>query len=193
MPFIFTKKEIALLKQIEEENDEELLSWKLPNLIFPLFVIGLSLLSYLVFKEETQKSYVGFFNLLLNGSLPMFALSRMSSIGVNLFRFDKSKEKKASHNTYNLRIKIDDFSKYLTIIISFYYIYQVIKSPFVISYWYILFIALSTLFIYLSLFLSKSSFLLQERLIERTLGDSIRDEATETKNHLAKKYGGSND
>ena len=186
---LFSEEERELLKKIERYNSDELLSWRLPNLIFPLVVIGMSLICYLLFKNEDQITAVGVFNLLLNGSLPMFALNRMSSVGINLFKFDKSKEKKASTNTFNLRIKIDEYSKYLIIGISIFYVYQVIYAPFRLSLWYFLHLLVSTFFIYFALTFSKYAYFLQERLIERTIGDDIRDETIEGKNHLNKKYG----
>jgi len=186
---LFSEEERELLKKIERYNSDELLSWRLPNLIFPLVVIGMSLICYLLFKNEDQITAVGVFNLLLNGSLPMFALNRMSSVGINLFKFDKSKEKKASTNTFNLRIKIDEYSKYLIIGISIFYVYQVIYAPFRLSLWYFLHLLVSTFFIYFALTFSKYAYFLQERLIERIIGDDIRDETIEGKNHLNKKYG----
>lgn len=189
MLLLFSESEKALLNKIAKQNTEELFSWRIPNLIFPLFIVLASLGCYLLFKSEDQRSFIGFANLLINGSLPMFALNRMSSVGINLFRFDKSKEKKASTSTYNLRVKIDEYSKYLIFTVSVMYIFQVIHSPFELSFWIPINIIISIVFIYSALIFSRFSFLLQERLVERTLGDDIKDEAIENKKHLANKYG----
>lgn len=184
--YFFSDKEKELLDKIERQNSEELLSWKLPNLAFPITVVVISIGCYFAFKEET--STVGAINLILNGSLPMFALNRMSSVGINLFKFDKSREVSASTNTYNLRVKINEISRLMIFGLMAFYIYQVINTPFKLSCWMLFQVGLAILTIHFTLILSRFSFLLQERLVERTLGDDIRDETIEAKNHLTKKY-----
>lgn len=187
---LFSPAEIELLQKAERTNSDELLYWRMPNVIYPFIVVLVSLLAYCFFKPADKFSWLGLINLIFNGSLPMVALNRMSSIGSNLFKYDKSKEKNANRSTTALRVKIDDYSKILLIAIAFLYIFQVINGPFGWTWWFIVQLILSIIFIRVSLSFSKYAYLLQERLMERTIGDEIMDSAKENKNHLAEKYGG---
>lgn len=186
---LFSQSEQDLLLKAERLNSDELFYWKLPNVIYPFVVILISLVFYFAFKPEDKFTWTGLLNLIFNGSLAMVALNRMSSIGTNLFKFDKAKEKITNTNTTALRVKIDDYSKLLIVFISALYIYQVIKGPFVLSCWLIIQLLISIIFIWFALGFSKYAYLLQERLMERTIGDDIKDGAKENKQHLAGKYG----
>ncbi len=185
----FNKKESELLRKIERTNSEELLFWKLPNVFYPFTVIGLSFIAFFIFKSQDKITFINVINLLFNGSLPLVALNRMSSLGVNLFKFDKSKETSLKTNTLSLRLKIDSYSKLLVFLIAFLYIYQVVNTPFNTSWWLWLQLTCSVFFIYYSIGLSKYAYLLQEKMIETTVGDIIREEANEAKKHLSEKYG----
>ena len=184
----FTIKETTFLKKVEGINEDELLLWKLPNIIYPFVVILVSLLCYGMFKPADKFTWNGLFNLLFNGSLAMVALNRMSSLGGNLFKYDKSKEAKANTTTANLRVKIDDYSKMLVLGIAILYIFQVINTPFEFSWWLVVQLMVSSIFIAYSLYLSKYAFLLQERLLDKTFADEIKEGVTEKKNHLSDKY-----
>jgi len=175
---LFNKIESSFLKKLEGANQEEMLSWKLPNLYYPICVIILSLVCYFLFKES--KSVVAFTNLLLNGSIPMVALNRLSSLGVNIFKFDKTKENsKSKNNTYNLRLKIHYYSQLLVFGIALFYVFQVIHTPFILSWWIVLQLALAVFCIEQSLRISKYAFLLQERLIDVTFDQEMREEMKE--------------
>lgn len=193
MALLFTLKERELLDRIERSNKDELIYWRMPNIIYPFAVILISIVCFLLFKQQENITLIGVVNLLFNGSLPMVALNRMSSLGSNLFKFDKAKERAADTHTTSLRVKIDDYSKILIICIAILYIYQVINSPFPSTGWLWLQLLTSSIFIYFSLNLSKYGYLLQERLIEITLGDNIKETAKETKQHLSEKYDTDND
>ncbi|MBP6235341.1 MAG: hypothetical protein KA270_01840 [Saprospiraceae bacterium] len=186
---LFSKSEQELLSKAERTNTDELFYWKLPNVIYPFVVIFISLIFYLAFKPEDKFTWIGLLNLIFNGSLAMVALNRMSSIGTNLFKFDKAKEQNANTNTTALRVKIDDYSKLLVVFISALYIYQVIKGPFNLDCWLFVQLFCSILFLWLALGFSKYAYLLQERLMDRTIGDDIKDAAHANKQHLEDKYG----
>src|SRR5688572_21243799 len=105
--FVLNRVELRFLRRLESANKDEMLSWKLPNLYYPIVAICLSLVCYLIFKDSNTITTLAFTNLLLNGSIPMVALNRLSTLGINIFRFDKTKEKQKSNaDTYNLRVKI---------------------------------------------------------------------------------------
>jgi hypothetical protein len=179
----FNKAEINFLRKLELSNNEEMLSWRLPNLYYPLAVIVASLACFLLFKDSDKKNFVAFMNLLLNGSIPMVALNRLSSLGINLFKFDKGKEKAKSNNsTYTLRVKIHYYSQLLVFCIALFYIFQVIHSPFPLSYWIILQFIFAALCIDQSLKVSKYAFLLQEKLLDITYEQEVREEI-KTKGH----------
>lgn len=177
---LLNESEVQVLNKSEEINREEMLSWKLPNLYYPLFAIAASMLSFLMFKNSDQITTIAFVNLVLNGSIPMVALNRLSSLGVNLFKFDKSKEKeKSNRDTTNLRIKIHYYSQGLVFSIALFYIFQVIRTPFTLSFCTLLQLLLSYVCIDQSLRVSKYAFLLQEKLIDTTYDKDIRKEILE--------------
>ena len=180
LKFLLSDTEVNFLNKSEFLNREEMLSWKLPNLYYPLFAIVASMISFLAFKNSEQITTVAFLNLVLNGSIPMVALNRLSSLGVNLFKFDKSKEKEKSNgDTTNLRIKIHYYSQGLVFSIALFYIFQVIHTPFTLSCWTILQLGISYICIDQSLRVSKYAFLLQEKLIDSTYDKEIRTEILE--------------
>ncbi|MGQ2982973.1 hypothetical protein [Flavobacterium sp.] len=185
------KKYKSLLKESESSNLDEMLSWKLPNLAFPLGAVFFSWVSFFLFKNNDQITLVGFLNILLNGSLPMLALNRLGSLGVNLFKFDKEKEKQNSDkNTFNLRLKLFYYTFALVFGIAIFYIYQVINNPFILNYWTMGFqLVLLVLLIRESMLVSKYGYLLQEKLLEKTIGDDIKENALIAKKHLKNKYG----
>ncbi|SOD88950.1 hypothetical protein [Spirosoma fluviale] len=189
IPFLFDDKENKLLSKIEKANSSELMYWKLPNIVYPMFVIFLSLVCYFVFKPNDKFTWIAWVNIIFNGSLPMIALNRIGSMGINLFKYDKSKEKVFETDTGLLRVKIDEYSKILLIVIALFYIFQVIKGPFEFSWYLIVQIIISVLLIKFALKFSKCAYLLQDRLLERSLGDEIRDDAKEVKKGLSQKYG----
>jgi len=186
---IFKKTEIDILEKIEKHVSEDLDLWKLPNLIHPLILVGISMVCFYLFKDPQKVTLINFANLLVNGSLPMFAFNRMSSLSTNLFKTNKSEEEKVKTKTYSIRVKINDWSKILIFLIGMFYIYQVIKTPFA-CLCSIMFIQIpfTVLMIYCSVVLSRDSFLLQEQFISSTFADLINDAAKEDKKHLENKY-----
>lgn len=185
-----SKKYKMLLKDSEKINEDEMLSWKLPNLAYPICAVIFSWICYFAFKSNSLISFQGFLNLLLNGSLPMLALNRLGSLGVNLFKYDKLKEKeKKNLNTYNLRVTLYYYSFGLVFSIAILYIYQVINTPF--NYWLNILIQVLLIFFLIreAIIVSKYGYLLQEKLLERTIGDDIKENALIAKKHLKNKYG----
>ncbi|MFT4017693.1 MAG: hypothetical protein QM668_12080 [Agriterribacter sp.] len=176
---LVSKKEKLLLKKLEEANQEEMLSWKLPNLYYPILVISFSLISFWMFKDSDSKSFVAFINLVLNGSIPMVALNRLSSLGINIFKFDKTKERKGKNNTYALRIKIHYYSMGLVFAIALFYIFQVINTPFDLSWTVLIQLLIAALCVEQSLKVSKYAFLLQEKLMDITFDQEMRIEIKE--------------
>lgn len=187
--FLFNDKEKQLLKKVEVDSNDEMMYWKLPNIIYPFGLIVLSLLCYFLFKPSEKFTAAAWLNILFNGSLPMIALNRIGSMGINLFKFDKSKEKVFKTDTTLLRVKIDEYSKFLVLLIVLHYIYQVIQGPFNVSWLLLLQLLTSSIIIRYALVFSKYAYLLQERLLERSLADEIRDDANEGKQNLSEKYG----
>lgn len=187
MYILFTKRERKKFDTLKKTTEEEKIYWTLPNLIYPICVILFSILCAILFSEKKWEG-IEFINILTNGSLAMFSINRVSAVGVNLFnRINHDWEK--TNKTFPLRIKINDYSKLLLLFTALLYSYQIINAPFN-KYWLILIqILITGFFIYISIQLSLYSFLLQQDNKERTVGDEIRDESIDSKNHLAKKYG----
>ena len=171
---IIFRRDVIFLRRLERANKDEMLSWQLPNLYYPICAIILSLLSFLIFKDSSKRTTIAFVNLLINGSVPMMALNRLSTLGVNIFKFDREKEKKKSkYDTYNLRLRIHYYSYALILAIAVLYIFQVTNNPFDWSWWFCLQIPLSIFCVYEALEISKYAYLLQERLIDSTFDQEI--------------------
>ncbi|WP_139180204.1 hypothetical protein [Pedobacter rhizosphaerae] len=178
------------MEKIEKHIADDLDLWKLPNLIHPLMLVGISMIGFCLFKDPKQVTLINVINLLVNGSLPMFAFNRMSSLSTNLFKTNKSEEEKAKTRTYSIRVKINDWSKLLIFLIGIFYVFQVTKTPFncLPSILFVQ-IPLTALMVWCSVTLSRDSFLLQEQFITSTFADLINDGAKEDKKHLQNKYG----
>lgn len=179
LQFFLNTKDKSLLDKAEIANRDEMLSWKLPNLIYPIVVICFSLTSFLLFKDSENKTLGAFINLLLNGSLPMVALNRLSSLGVNIFKFDSGKEKAKSGNTTNLRVIIHYYSQGLIFAIALLYTFQVINIPFNLSWTIVIQLGIAIFCIQQSIQISKYAFLLQEKFMDLTYDFEIRNEIEE--------------
>jgi hypothetical protein len=132
---------------------------------------------------------VGWLGLFFNGSLPLIALNRLSSLGINILKYDKSKEKLQKINTESLRITIIYYALFLIVFIVILYIYQVIRTPIDLSWGLCVQFLISCFFIYEAVCLSKNAYLLQEKLMDRTYSDSVWKETKANKKHLSDKYG----
>jgi hypothetical protein len=115
----------------------------------------------------------------------MVALNRLSTLGINLFKVEKEKGKLS---IYNLRVIIHYYAIFLIGSIFILYIYQVINTPFDIWWSMLIQIIIAIICIHQSLRISKYGYLLQEKMLERTLGDDIKETAKEQKKHLSEKY-----
>lgn len=187
---LFTKPERSFLGNLEKSNSDDLFYWEMSNIGLPFVVIIATLICSYLFKQKSDSSWILLINLLFNGSLPIIALNRIGGICFILFKFDKSKEKFLPVDTTKLRTKLVFFVICLLLSIWILYIYQVSFNPFVNwSYWMIFQFIISAFFIYASLEFSKYAHLLQEKSIERSIVDEIREETSKTKSNLRNKYG----
>jgi hypothetical protein len=166
--------ENSLISFSEKDNKEELINWKIPNLLFPLIVVAVSLIAYGIFIPADKKNWSDFFNLLLNGSIPMVAFNRMSSIISYFSKIEFSDAKKLGISLKNLRMKILFYIIFLILAIIFLYSYQVINKPFDLSCLTLLQFILSGLLFWFSADVTKVAFLLQETLLNNTYELSFR-------------------
>ena len=174
---VFLKKEeTSLISISERDNNEELLNWKIPNVLFPLIVIAVSLVAYGIFIPNDRKNWIDFFNLLLNGSIPMIAFNRMSSIISYFSKIEFSDAKKLGINLKNLRMKILLYIIILIVSIVILYSFQVINKPFQISCIIVVQRIASGLLFWFSVDATKVAFLLQESLLKNTYELSFRKE-----------------
>jgi hypothetical protein len=174
---IISPVEKELLKQIEDNNDTDVALWRISNVIIPIITIAISLVCFLLFKPSKSISLAAFLNLLVNGSIPMIALNRIGGMGIYLFKYDRGKERQYGiSDTYLLRTKLFFWFLFLVIGTIILYVYQVLHNPFDLSLSIILLIAISVGSVYFSVGASKKVYLLQDRLIDRTFDQDIRDD-----------------
>jgi hypothetical protein len=175
MVSIFLRQnEKSLISKSEKDNTEELINWKIPNLLFPLIVIAVSLIAYGIFIPYDNKNWPDFFNLLLNGSIPMVAFNRMSSIVSYFSKIEFSDAKKLGISLKNLRMKILSYIIGLILAIIFLYSYQVINRPFEFSCLTVIQLIISGFLFWFSADVTKVAYLLQETLLNNTYEVSFK-------------------
>lgn len=174
---LISPAEKELLRKIELSNDADVSLWRISNIIIPIATIIISIVCSIIFKLKTPFVLITYLNLLLNGAIPMIALNRISGMGVYLFRYDRSKEKGYGlGDTVILRTKLFTWFLFLLIGTVILYIYQVLNYPFSLG-WSLLFIFLFSIYsVYSSIKVSKKVYLLQDKLIDKTFDQEIRDD-----------------
>ncbi len=182
---IINNSEQELLSVIEEHHRNDNALWKLPNLVIPIATIFLALICLLAFSENRFRP-INYLNLIINGSLPLIAINQISSIGVHIFKYDRSAEKKFEKDTFMLRTKLFWYSISVLVIGVILFAFQVITNPF--DNWILLclMIVLSVKLIWFSSYVSRRVFLLQDTFIEKTFDSMIREEA---KDKLGRNWG----
>jgi hypothetical protein len=165
---IINQSEKDLIDKIKEQNTDESSIWSVPNLLIPIGAIVLAILANLFFSENRGNIH-SYLNLIVNGSLPLIALNQISSVGIVIFDYDKSKEKSLGiGNTVKTRRKLFYWSLLFFVISVVFYCYQVISSPFTNTYLIILIFIASIVIVTLSTKVSKYLFYLQETFINKT-------------------------
>lgn len=164
---IVNNAERDFLNDIEEHNQDNNSLWKLPNLIIPIATIFLALICLLAFSDKRFTS-INYFNLIINGSLPLIAINQISSIGVYVFKYNSEQEKRYGHNTFMLRTKLFWLSILTLVIGVVLFAFQVITNPF--DNWILLLFMLfiSACLIWFSTYVSRRVYLLQENFIAAT-------------------------
>jgi hypothetical protein len=174
---IISPAEKLLLQQIESNNNSDVTLWRISNVIIPILTIAISLVCFFLFKNQESVTFIAFINLLINGSIPMIALNRIGGMGIYLFKYDRGREKQFGiSDTYLLRTKLFFWFLFLVIATIILYVYQVLHNPFAFSYSVFLLIGFSIGSVYLSIDVSKKVYLLQDKLIERTFDQDIRED-----------------
>lgn len=174
---VIKDSERDLLKEVAEANKDENNLWKIPNLLIPFGAIVLAFLCLIAFSEKRTETLV-YFNLVLNGSLPLIAINQISGIGLHVFKFDRNKEKKLNINdTIVLRTKLWYYSLGILILGVLLFAVQVINTPFIEYTAVITLMIISSLLVYASSSISRKIFLLQEDFLDKTFDSIIRDKS----------------
>ncbi|WP_026776285.1 hypothetical protein [Polaribacter sp. Hel_I_88] len=176
---IIKDSERELLNEVAEANKDENSLWKIPNLLIPIGAIILAFLCLISFSEKRTEILV-YFNLILNGSLPLIAINQISGIGLHVFKFDRNKEKNLNINdTIVLRTKLWYYSLGILILGILLFAVQVINSPFLEFSTIIILLIISALLVYASSNISRKIFLLQEDFLDKTFDSVIRESSNE--------------
>jgi hypothetical protein len=174
---IISPVEKELLRQIELRNDSDIFLWRISNIIIPIITILISIGCYFLFKPSDSISIMAFLNLLINGSIPMIALNRIGGLGIYLFKYDRGKEKQYGiSDTYILRTKLFFWFLFIVIGTIILYVYQVLHHPFELSCGVIILIVISVASVFSSIDVSKKVYLLQDKLIDRTFEQEVRED-----------------
>lgn len=168
--------EKEFLEEIEEYNKDHNSLWKIPNLLVPILTIVLAMVCLLAFSDK-RWGYLNYFNLIINGSLPLIAINQISAIGIFIFKFDKSQEKKLGTDTFMLRTKLLSYSLLILVVGILLFAFQVITNPFDNLFLLLIMLLVSSLLVWFSSYVSRRIFLLQEDFIERTFDSDMRNEA----------------
>ncbi len=173
---IINNHEKELFKKVKEANPNDNTFWRIPNLITPIGVILITLLIYLFFPSKEAISALGFFNILVNGCIPLIAINQISGIGVHIFKFNKGKEEELGL-CETIRIRTILFYYVIGILIAglLFFAYQAINNPFDNFLSIIITIILSSLLLWASSYTSHKIYLLQDSFIEKTFYNGISD------------------
>lgn len=173
---IISNAEQELISAIEEHHKDDNTLWKLPNLVIPIATIILALICHLGFSES-RFTVINYFNLVVNGSLPLIAINHISATGIHIFRYDRSQEAQFGADTFMLRTKLFWLSLAVLVIGVLLFAFQVITNPF--NSWLLLIFMLffSSSLIWFSSYVARRVYLLQDTFIERTFNNEISDEA----------------
>jgi hypothetical protein len=165
---LLSNKENKVVSLSKEKNEDELISWKIPNVLFPLSVIVFSIISYVLFGNDLKLKSL--FNLLINGSVLMASFNRMSSMLNYISKIELKKEnaKKLGINVKNVKMKVIGYSFILILFIASFYSYQVINKPFESNGVIFLQIVISGLFFWWAIDATKIAFFLQEAFLTNT-------------------------
>ena len=165
-----------LLKRIESSNDSELSIWKINNILIPVFTISISIIRFLLFNKKEDVTIIAVVNLIVNGSIPMIALTRYGSVGSYIFKIDKEKENKYGLKLYYLRTRIFYLFIALLLLTVILYVYQVLNSPFVDGLVLVSIILFSVISVWFSFDVAKTIYLLHDKMIDNTFDQDIRSE-----------------
>lgn len=174
LSYCLNKQEIKVVHLSKQSNNEELLGWKIPNVLFPLAVIVFSLIAYTILTKKFD--WLTFFNLLVNGSILMAAFNRMGSMITYASKIEFVDAKKLGINLRNVKMKIFIYSIILVLFISLFYSHQVINKPFDNAYTIIFQLIISGLFFWFAIDATKVAFLLQEAFLKGAYELSVRIE-----------------
>ena len=168
LTYLLNKQESNLVSLSKKDNKEELLGWKIPNVLFPLTVIVFSLIAYWGFTPNEKFDGITFFNLLVNGSILIAAFNRMSSLITYYSKIEFVDSKKLKINLRNIKMKIFGYIIFLVLAIASVYSYQVINRPFDEVHTIFIQFTLSGLFFWFSIDATKVTFLLQDAFLNNT-------------------------
>ncbi|MNE10980.1 hypothetical protein D3C80_1037190 [compost metagenome] len=174
LSYCLNKQENLVINLSQKSNEEELLGWKIPNILFPLAVIVFSLFAYVFLSKMFD--WLTFFNLLVNGSILMAAFNRMSSMITYTSKIEFEDSKKLGINLRNVKMKISGYSIILVLFIALLYSHQVINKPFNNACTIIFQLVISVLFFWFAIDATKVAFLMQEAFLKSTYETSFRIE-----------------
>jgi hypothetical protein len=174
LSFCLNSQESKVVALSKKTNEEVLLSWEIPNVLFPLVVIVFSLVAYLFLTKKFD--WLTFSNLLVNGSILMAAFNRMSSMITYTSKIEFVDSKKLGINLRNIKMKITGYSFVLVLFISLFYSHQVINKPFDTTCTIFFQFLISTLFFWSAIDATKVAFLMQEALLKSAYETGFRME-----------------
>lgn len=171
LSYCLNKQEASVVSLSKKSNGEELLSWQIPNVLFPLAVIAFSLIIYVLTSLSSKNfEWSTLCSLLVNGSILMTAFNRMSSMisYTSKIEFDANNAKKLGINLRNVKMKMQTYSFFLVLLIASFYSYQVINRPLDNVCEILIQFIFSGLFFLFAIDATKVAFLLQEAFLSNT-------------------------
>jgi len=189
-----TENEKAITNRILSNNEKEYQEWYYRNLIFPVLILFVTIIVYIVVKEDFWGSYI----IIFNGSISLLGINVLFSMSSNLMRIKEKDDNDDEGNDDNKKVissELIDYSSklsnlsYLFIFYgSIFYIIQSIFLPTNLIYKSVVFI-LVILGLFFSIKIGLRMYLLRSDLIEKTfdfLGQY--EEAKKTKQRVMEEY-----
>ncbi len=191
---LFNQGEEEIFSKIRENAKEDLKTWNIANLFFPVATILITIMfyffspSFVGFKEysfvEFKSVIKSIVNLLLNGSIPLIGLGLLVSSGYFLLKFDKKKEQDFGLKIFNTRQKMLSIAFVYYLFLSSIFAIQAIFNPFSGIAKPLFMILLTALGMVFSFKISNKLFLLQEEYIDQSFAEGITTGVKSIKDNL---------
>lgn len=168
MNILFTKKQVELFENLKSECSEEIIVWRILNVLIPVIIILIPLFLYSFLPDASTNVQ----NLILNGSFSLLGINILFSMSTFLINSVRLKDEKFEAQIINLRKRLILYLIILLILSTLIYVLQI---AFIIdtSGKYITVGISCPIFLLLSVLIGEKIFLVKDELVGLSYKDDI--------------------